>query len=106
MPLLAAHADWSIDPRKRWLALARRAARGWRVAAPCLVGPAETFLARLLGDAEGEAVALGVDLPVGGERRQAVPASHERRGCGGVAAAWVHAVRLGYNWRTWKGRRR
>jgi len=71
MPLLAAHADWSIDPRKRWMALARQEARGWRVAVPVLVGPAETFLARLLADAEGHPVALGVDLPVGLPRHYA-----------------------------------
>ncbi len=36
---------------------------GWSVAAPCPVGPVETLLARL--SAGGEAVALGVDFPLG-----------------------------------------
>ena len=62
---LAAHADWSIDPRKRWITVARRTAVGWRLSAPRLVGEVSTLLARLVGEAEGGAVALGVDLPIG-----------------------------------------
>jgi len=61
---LAAHADWSVDPGKRWIALARRSS-GWRVAAPVLVGEVGTLFARLRQEAGGGAVALGVDLPVG-----------------------------------------
>jgi hypothetical protein len=62
---IVAHADWSIDPRKRWVAIARRDADVWRLAAPVPVGEVATFLARLREAAKGGAVALGVDLPLG-----------------------------------------
>jgi hypothetical protein len=62
---IVAHADWSIDPRKRWVAVARREHSEWRLAAPVLVGPVATFLTRLRTAARGGAVALGVDLPLG-----------------------------------------
>ncbi len=62
-PLLAAHADWSSDPRKRWMTLARRRGAGWQVAAPVPVGALETLFARLL--ALAESVVLGADLPLG-----------------------------------------
>ena len=63
--ILAAHADWSIDARKRFVTVARRGARGWFVAAPVPVGDVGSFLARLRIAANGAPVALGVDLPVG-----------------------------------------
>lgn len=61
--MLAAHADWSIDPRKRWMALALRGARGWVADAPRPVGDTAALLPALL--AEGVPVALGLDLPLG-----------------------------------------
>jgi hypothetical protein len=61
--LIAAHADWSIDPRKRWLSLARRDAKGWVAAAPRPVGELAVLLPGLL--AAGVPVALGLDLPLG-----------------------------------------
>jgi hypothetical protein len=68
---LAAHADWSIDPRKRWVAVARRDASGWKLAAPRPVGDVTTFLARLRDAADGGTVALGLDLPLGVPRAYA-----------------------------------
>lgn len=68
---LAAHADWSVDPRKRWMTLARRGLRGWRIGAPQPVGQVETLFARLRVAAAGGAVALGVDLPIGVPRAYA-----------------------------------
>ncbi len=62
---IAAHADWSVDPRKRWVAIARHEAGIWRLAAPVPVGDVPSFLARLRAMAAGGAVALGVDLPIG-----------------------------------------
>ena len=44
---IVAHADWSVDPRKRWVAVARRDAGVWRLAAPEPVGEVATFLARM-----------------------------------------------------------
>jgi hypothetical protein len=68
---LAAHADWSVDPRKRWMAVAQREGAGWRLQAPRPVGPVESLLARLSHEAAGGAVALGVDLPIGVPRAYA-----------------------------------
>jgi hypothetical protein len=61
--MLAAHADWSIDPRKRWMALARRGRAGWVADAPRPVGDTAALLPALIG--EGMPVALGLDLPLG-----------------------------------------
>jgi hypothetical protein len=61
--MLAAHADWSIAPAKRWMALARREAQGWVAEAPRPVGDPAALLPALL--AEGVPVALGLDLPLG-----------------------------------------
>jgi hypothetical protein len=62
---IVAHGDWSVDPRKRWIAVARRDGQGWHLAAPTLVGEVRTLLVRLRDAASGGAVALGVDLPIG-----------------------------------------
>jgi hypothetical protein len=62
---IAAHADWSTDGRKRWLAVARRDGAGWRLASPVPVGEVATLCARLRDRAGGGAVALGVDFPLG-----------------------------------------
>ncbi|MGD0109279.1 MAG: hypothetical protein ABSC06_35370 [Rhodopila sp.] len=62
---LAAHADWSIDPRKRWITVAARTTTSWTLAEPRLVGDVATLLPRLTEEAEGGAVALGADLPIG-----------------------------------------
>lgn len=61
--MIAAHADWSTDPRKRWVSVARRGARGWRAEAPEPVGEPAAMAAALLAD--GAPVAIGLDLPLG-----------------------------------------
>jgi hypothetical protein len=61
--VLGVHADWSLDPRKRWFVAARREGGAWRVAAPALVGELADFLPRLR--AVGAPVAIGVDFPLG-----------------------------------------
>lgn len=63
--MIVAHADWSVDPRKRWVAIVRREAKTWRLAAPVPVGDVATFLDRLRAMADDGPVALGVDLPLG-----------------------------------------
>ncbi len=73
--LLVAHADWSVDPRKRWIARAVPEGGGWRVEAPCLVGEVGTLLSRLVEEADGAPVALGVDFPLGLPRAYAAPLS-------------------------------
>lgn len=45
--------------------MASRTSSGWTVAAPRPVGEPTTFLDRLIREAEGGGVALGVDLPIG-----------------------------------------
>jgi hypothetical protein len=61
--VIAAHADWSIDPRKRWVAIARRKGAAWCAEAPVPVGDPAALVAALL--AEGAPLALGLDLPLG-----------------------------------------
>lgn len=61
--MIAAHADWSLDPRKRWVSIARRQGGSWRVIAPRLVGDPTALAAALI--AEGGPAALGLDLPLG-----------------------------------------
>lgn len=64
-PSLAAHADWSIDPRKRWITAARRTTTGWNLSPPQPVAEVSTLLTRLVEEANGGSVALGADLPIG-----------------------------------------
>ncbi len=52
--------------------MARAEDHGWHLGAPRLVGDAGTFLDRLRVEAEGGAVALGVDLPLGVPRAYAL----------------------------------
>ena len=59
----AVHADWSVDPRKRWMAVADDNGGGWVLNSPEPVGDVTTLFARLRDGAE--TVALGVDLPLG-----------------------------------------
>ncbi|MXP63472.1 hypothetical protein E0493_08935 [Roseomonas sp. M0104] len=61
--MIAAHADWSLNPRKRWVSLARRRGGRWRAEAPRLVGDPAALVAELL--AEGVPLAFGLDLPLG-----------------------------------------
>ena len=63
--LLAAHADWSVSSRKRWMTRGRRTDDVWRIEAPVPVGDAATLLARLRAEAAGAAVAFGGDFPLG-----------------------------------------
>jgi hypothetical protein len=69
---LAAHADWSVEPRKRWITVALRSGSGWTVTAPRPVGDVSTLLSRLTVEANHGAVALGADLPIGLPRAYAV----------------------------------
>ena len=61
--MIAAHADWSLDPRKRWVTFARRQGAKWQTSAPRLVGDPATLASALI--AEGGPAALGLDLPLG-----------------------------------------
>lgn len=71
MMCLAVHADWSVDPAKRWMSVARRRDGRWRVEPPEPVGEPAILCERLLDRAAGGAVALGVDFPLGLPRHYA-----------------------------------
>ncbi len=72
-PAVVAHADWSIDPRKRRVARAVRTERGGYTAlAPEPVGSLDDFLDRLAAAAgPGETVLAGFDFPLGLPERYA-----------------------------------
>ena len=70
MTALAVHADWSVAPAKRWMAVAVPAGRVWRLRIEP-VGEVGTLFARLRMEADGAPVALGVDFPLGLPRRYA-----------------------------------
>ncbi len=59
---MAAHADWSAHPGKRWVSVARRDGAGWVAEDPAPVGDPLAMAAALL--AAGPAV-LGLDVPLG-----------------------------------------
>jgi hypothetical protein len=73
LPPVIAHADWSLDPAKRLVAVARLVAGGgqprYRVVslAPAPAGPpgAGDLLDALLADAAGGAALVGFDFPIG-----------------------------------------
>lgn len=60
---LAVHADWSIDARKRWMAVARRDGAVWHLAAPVTAGDPATLLGWLR--APDGPVLFGIDCPLG-----------------------------------------
>ncbi|MBD0270982.1 MAG: hypothetical protein ICV73_03545 [Acetobacteraceae bacterium] len=66
---IAAHADWSLDSRKRWITVARLRGGAWEAEAPAPVGDVAALLPRLLDG--GGPVALGLDLPLGLPREYA-----------------------------------
>lgn len=71
LPQTLAHADWSVDERKRWLAVARLDGGTYRVAEPEPVGEAAAVLGRLA--ASGGSTLVGIDLPLG------LPEAYARR---------------------------
>lgn len=75
LPVLVAHADWSVDRRKRWLALAELQPGGdYAATLPQPPGAADTLLYRLRALAPaGSSVLAGFDFPIG------VPAAYARR---------------------------
>lgn len=59
------HADWSVDPRKRWQATAVRRGSSWEVSAPCPVGPIPMFVDRLFSERNIGRTLVGFDFPIG-----------------------------------------
>lgn len=65
LPYVAlAHADWSVNPKKRWVARARFA-DGWRITSVEPVGPVKQFVRDLIGAAERGPTLAGFDFPIG-----------------------------------------
>lgn len=60
--MIAAHADWSADPRKRFATVAERSGGRWRVFPPQPVSDPAGFAAWLIG---GAPAVLGLDAPLG-----------------------------------------
>lgn len=63
--MIAAHADWSVDKRKRWITIGRKTGQGWFVDPPCPAGDVATILQRLAKQSGGEPVLFGIDCPIG-----------------------------------------
>lgn len=72
-PTLVAHADWSVDARKRWVAVAVRARNEWHLTAPEPVGDPANLLQRLRERAGGGPTVAGFDFPIG------LPAAYANR---------------------------
>lgn len=65
-PVLMVHADWSLHPRKRWVARAISEGNRYRLEPPELAGAASTLLYRLRAEAGAAGtVLLGTDFPIG-----------------------------------------
>lgn len=83
--IVAAHADWSVNHRKRWITTARQTNGRWLIEAPEPVGEAGTLLARLCATAAGAPVAFGGDFPLGLPRAYAARAGIRN------FAHWLHS---------------
>jgi hypothetical protein len=62
--MIAAHADWSVDQAKRWVTIGRSHRGSWVLDAPQPVGEVAKLLVRLAA-VRDEAVAFGIDCPIG-----------------------------------------
>jgi len=63
--MIAAHSDWSMNPRKRWLTIGRRRGDEWVLGVPQPVGEVSNLLGRLLAGAKDQALVFGIDCPIG-----------------------------------------
>jgi hypothetical protein len=92
-PGLVAHCDWSIDPKKRWMAVGVRDREDWHLAPPEPVGDTDTLFDRLVLRSRDRRVLAGFDFPIGlpaayGERTDLsdFPSALRRFGSGPWAA--------------------
>lgn len=68
------HADWSVAPNKRWVAMAHRRESTWQVEAPRPVGDCGRLLSDALGgETDNYSVLAGFDFPIG------VPVAYGRK---------------------------
>ncbi|HBB16012.1 MAG TPA: DUF429 domain-containing protein [Syntrophus sp. (in: bacteria)] len=64
LPRLVAHADWSKDPKKRWLAIGNLVGSVYHLSAPNHAGDTASLLLRLSRQAVGSLI-VGFDFPIG-----------------------------------------
>lgn len=64
-PTLLAHVDWSMHPKKRWMAVAQLEGDTYMLSAPEPVGETASLLSRLRSRALGEQFVVGFDFPIG-----------------------------------------
>lgn len=63
---VVAHCDWSVEPKKRWMAVAINRGGHWYVLPPELVGDTSSLFDRLQGHAdEPGSLLIGFDFPIG-----------------------------------------
>lgn len=63
---VVAHCDWSMDQKKRWMAVAIKHGRHWHVQSPELVGDTSILFDRLQRRAvDPGALLIGFDFPIG-----------------------------------------
>lgn len=66
LPGIVAHADWSVNPAKRWAVVGALSENGrYHLHAPSLVGEPLAWLRRLGQQAAGQALLVGLDFPIG-----------------------------------------
>jgi hypothetical protein len=88
--VLVAHCDWSTVDRKQWLAVGRVDADGGAIAeGPERVGDAATLIDRLRQRANGSAVLVGFDFPIG------VPTAYAQRAGIGAFPGFLSALAAG-----------
>lgn len=63
-PGLVAHCDWSLDPKKRWMAVATKGSTGWIIGMPEPVGLTASLFRRL-ADRASNGIFVGFDFPIG-----------------------------------------
>lgn len=64
-PQLIVHADWSRDPKKRWMAKAKQEGESYLLFPPELVGNLQNFFQRLEREVNLGTILVGFDFPIG-----------------------------------------
>lgn len=72
LPRVVSHADWSVDPKKRWIARAWLEGDTYRLEPPKPVGDVRSLISRVVAR-KGETAVLGFDFPIG------VPSAYAER---------------------------
>jgi hypothetical protein len=73
--VIVAHADWGVDPRKQWVAVAKQDGQGlWSASAPLPAKQVGSLRDRLRVDRSADTAVLGFDFPIGIPRAYATAA--------------------------------